>query len=91
MSGKSKPAGRVYFPLPDISKEIERDSARSVNFIQRLFALSANLDFPAVITRIEDWPIGPKRVRGHFLTLIISVYSFMMRLKFGRQFLMQGF
>ena len=30
MSGKSKklePAGRVYFPLPDLSRKIERDSA----------------------------------------------------------------
>ena len=33
MSGKSKkvePAGRDYFPLPDLSRKIERDSARRV-------------------------------------------------------------
>ena len=33
MSGKSEkvePSGRVYFPLPDLSRKIERDSARRV-------------------------------------------------------------
>ena len=33
MSGKSKkvePAGRVYFPLPNLSRKIKRDSARRV-------------------------------------------------------------
>ena len=34
MSGKSKnveAASRVYFPLPDLSRKIERDSARRVS------------------------------------------------------------
>ena len=27
-----EPAGRVYFPLPDLSRKIERDSARRVGY-----------------------------------------------------------
>lgn len=36
MSGKSKkvePADRVYFPLPNLSRKIERDSARRVKAV----------------------------------------------------------
>ena len=45
MRGKSKkgePAGRVYFPLPDLSRKIERDSARKVG-LERVAICSHNL------------------------------------------------
>ena len=38
-----KSAGRVYFPLPELSRQIERDSARRVEHIFRIFVIRSSI------------------------------------------------